>query len=116
MTGAPAPDPGERTGEPAPEEGAGEPAPDPGERAPEEGAGEPAPDPGARAARAESRPRGQAGESRDDAVPARGRLRLTGPVPGSAGEDRPESWGDRAESDADRLGFYAEQRPPHHGG
>ncbi len=105
MTGAPASEEG--AGEPAREEGADAPAPDPGERGGE---------PGERATRAESRPRGQAGESRDHEVRARGRLRLSGPVPGSAGEDRPESWGDRAESDADRLGFYAEQRPPHHGG
>jgi hypothetical protein len=37
-------------------------------------------------------------------------------MPTRAGEDRPESWGEQAESDTDRLRFYQQQRPPHHGG
>jgi hypothetical protein len=43
-------------------------------------------------------------------------LSLGDPVSGSATEDRPESWGDHTESDADRLAHYEAQRPPHHGG
>ena len=43
------------------------------------------------------------------------RLVLGDPVPERAGEDRPESWGERSESDADRLAHYQAQRPPHHG-
>ncbi len=35
---------------------------------------------------------------------------------GAAAEDRPESWGERTESDDDRLAHYRAQRPPHHGG
>lgn len=46
----------------------------------------------------------------------RRRLSLGDPVTGSATEDRPESWGDRTESDSDRLAHYEAQRPPHHGG
>lgn len=52
------------------------------------------------------------GEPRRD----RRRLALTDPLTGRAAEDRPESWGDSAESDADRLSHYTAQRPPHHGG
>lgn len=43
------------------------------------------------------------------------RLALTDPLTGRAAEDRPESWGDSAESDVDRLSHYVAQRPPHHG-
>jgi hypothetical protein len=43
------------------------------------------------------------------------RLALDDPVPGRAGEDRPEAWGEQAEGDAERLQFYRQQRPPHHG-
>jgi hypothetical protein len=44
------------------------------------------------------------------------RLVLADPVPTGAGEDRPESWGEQVETDSDRLRFYQQQRPPHHGG
>jgi hypothetical protein len=47
--------------------------------------------------------------------PPRPRLALDDPVPGRAGEDRPEAWGESAESDGDRLRFYRQERPPHHG-
>jgi hypothetical protein len=50
------------------------------------------------------------------ARPARRRLSLTDPLTGAAAEDRPESWGDSADSDSDRLRHYVAQRPPHHGG
>jgi hypothetical protein len=46
---------------------------------------------------------------------AQRRLALTDPLTGRAAEDRPESWGDSAESDVDRLSHYVAQRPPHHG-
>lgn len=46
---------------------------------------------------------------------SRPRLRLTDPVDGRAVEDRPESWGERPESDRDRLAHYLAARPPHHG-
>ena len=45
----------------------------------------------------------------------RPRLALGDPLARATGADRPESWGDRAESDADRLAHYEQQRPPHHG-
>ncbi len=44
------------------------------------------------------------------------RLRLSDPLEGTAAEDRPESWGERARTDAERLADYEAQRPPHHGG
>jgi hypothetical protein len=51
------------------------------------------------------------------AVPAAPlRLSLGDPLDGQAGEDRPESWGERGESDSDRLAHYRTQTPPHHGG
>jgi len=47
-------------------------------------------------------------------APPRRRLTLGDPLAGTAAEDRPESWGERAESDAQRLSHYRSQRPPHH--
>ncbi|HYN57609.1 MAG TPA: hypothetical protein VES03_10460 [Motilibacterales bacterium] len=44
------------------------------------------------------------------------RLSLGDPLDGRAAEDRPESWGERGESEPDRLARYREQTPPHHGG
>jgi hypothetical protein len=44
------------------------------------------------------------------------RLSLGDPLDGRASEDLPESWGDRGESEDDRLAHYRTQRPPHHGG
>lgn len=55
-------------------------------------------------------------EQEPSARVARRRLSLGAPLAGTAAEDRPESWGDRGESDADRLAHYRAQRPPHHGG
>jgi hypothetical protein len=56
-------------------------------------------------------------EPRDDPPrPRPRRLSLTDPLTGRATEDRPEAWGERAESDDDRLEHYTAQRPPHHGG
>jgi hypothetical protein len=43
------------------------------------------------------------------------RLSLGDPLDGRASEDRPEAWGDRGESDSDRLAHYRTQTPPHHG-
>ena len=43
------------------------------------------------------------------------RLSLGDPLRQRASEDRPESWGERNESDDDRLAHYLAQRPPHHG-
>ncbi len=61
-------------------------------------------------------PRAAAGRPARAPKPARRRLALTDPLTGAAAEDRPESWGDSAESDVDRLSHYVAQRPPHHGG
>jgi hypothetical protein len=65
---------------------------------------------------------GEAASSPPDEPPAppeprtpRRRLTLDDPLPGRAGEDRPEAWGEQAEGDAERLRFYRQQRPPHHG-
>jgi hypothetical protein len=44
------------------------------------------------------------------------RLSLGNPLDGRASEDRPESWGDRGESEEDVLAHYRRQKPPHHGG
>ena len=44
------------------------------------------------------------------------RLSLADPLEGGAAEDRPESWGERNESDPDRLARYRTETPPHHGG
>lgn len=44
------------------------------------------------------------------------RLALGDPLDGRAAEDRPESWGERGESESDRLAHYRAQTPPHHGG
>ena len=44
------------------------------------------------------------------------RLSLADPLDGRAAEDRPESWGERNESDPDRLARYRTETPPHHGG
>jgi hypothetical protein len=43
------------------------------------------------------------------------RLSLGDPLDGRASEDRPESWGERGESESDRLDHYRAQTPPHHG-
>jgi hypothetical protein len=43
------------------------------------------------------------------------RLSLGDPLDGRAAEDRPESWGERGESESDRLARYRTQTPPHHG-
>ena len=43
-------------------------------------------------------------------------LSLGDPLDGRAAEDRPESWGERGESEPDLLAHYREQTPPHHGG
>lgn len=43
------------------------------------------------------------------------RLSLGDPLSGRAAEDRPESWGERSDTDSDRLAHYRAQRPPHHG-
>ena len=43
------------------------------------------------------------------------RLDLGDPLVGTASEDRPESWGERGDTDEDRLSRYLAQRPPHHG-
>ena len=50
------------------------------------------------------------------ADPSKPTLSLGDPLNGRATEDRPEAWGERSESDADRLAHYEAQRPPHHGG
>ena len=58
-----------------------------------------------------------AGLVNDEAPPRRRHTRPTAhPRQSQADEDRPESWGERADSDADRLAYYEAQRPPHHGG
>lgn len=44
------------------------------------------------------------------------RLSLGDPLSGVAAEDRPESWGEHDDSDAERLARYLAARPPHHGG
>lgn len=44
------------------------------------------------------------------------RLTLGDPLDGRAAEDRPESWGERGESESERLAHYRAQTPPHHGG
>lgn len=49
-------------------------------------------------------------------APGRRTLDLGDALESRATEDRPEAWGERAESDADRLAHYDAQRPPHHGG
>lgn len=51
----------------------------------------------------------------DAALEGPPRLSLDDPVTRVAAEDSPESWGERGESDADRLAHYRAQRPPHHG-
>jgi len=59
------------------------------------------------------------GPSRAEAEPGAGmppRLSLGDPLDGRAAEDRPESWGERGESESDRLAHYQAQTPPHHGG
>jgi hypothetical protein len=43
-------------------------------------------------------------------------LSLGDPLDGRAAEDRPESWGERGESESDRLAHYRTETPPHHGG
>jgi hypothetical protein len=43
------------------------------------------------------------------------RLSLGDPLEGGAAEDRPESWGERGESESDLLAHYRTQTPPHHG-
>ena len=43
-------------------------------------------------------------------------LSLGDPLDGRASEDRPESWGERGESEDDVLAHYRTQKPPHHGG
>ncbi len=43
------------------------------------------------------------------------RLSLGDPLDDRASEDRPESWGERGESESDRLAHYRTQTPPHHG-
>jgi hypothetical protein len=42
-------------------------------------------------------------------------LVLDDPLSSTASEDRPESWGDRSGSEAQRLAEYERDRPPHHG-
>lgn len=54
-------------------------------------------------------------ESQPEDVPPR-RLSLGDPLDDRAGEDRPESWGERGESESDRLAHYRTETPPHHGG
>ncbi len=56
-------------------------------------------------------PPGSRASSRD-----RRTLSVGDPWESRAAEDRPESWGERSESDEDRLAHYEAQRPPHHGG
>lgn len=62
-----------------------------------------------------------AGDDRSAAHPRPGRQPAARPLvlgdllDTRAAEDRPESWGERAESDDDRLAHYLAQRPPHHG-
>ncbi len=53
-------------------------------------------------------------ESQPEEAPPR-RLSLGDPLDGRAGEDRPESWGERGESESDRLAHYRTETPPHHG-
>lgn len=62
-------------------------------------------------------------DERDEAVvpqypigSRRRRLVLDDPLTATAAEDRPESWGDRSSSEAQRLAEYRRNRPPHHGG
>ncbi len=50
----------------------------------------------------------------EDTTPRR--LSLGDPLDGRAAEDRPESWGERGESESDRLAHYRTETPPHHGG
>lgn len=54
-------------------------------------------------------------DARSDAEPPR-RLSLGDPWDGRATEDRPESWGERGESESDRLTHYRAETPPHHDG
>ena len=57
-----------------------------------------------------------ADDGSDAEVPVTRRLALGDPLDGQAVEDRPESWGERSESESERLAHYRAQRPPHHGG
>lgn len=91
--------------------------------APDAGSGDAAAREGSAAAGPEAPDRGGAHATpvRDEPAPAGARkpvrrLALGDPVARTATEDRPESWGERGESDAERLAHYRAQRPPHHGG
>jgi hypothetical protein len=53
-------------------------------------------------------------QSQPEQAPPR-RLSLGDPLDDRAGEDRPESWGERGDSDSDRLARYRTETPPHHG-
>lgn len=76
-----------------------------------EGAGTPAPE--ATLEADGQQPRAQPASA--DPRPAVPRLRLGDPVADRATEDRPEAWGDRGDSDDQRLARYLAARPPHHG-
>ncbi len=43
------------------------------------------------------------------------RLSLGDPLDERDGDDRPEAWGDRRESESDLSARYEAERPPHHG-
>lgn len=67
-------------------------------------------------------PPGAAPEGSDPLIPevqkdaeAPPRLSLGDPLEGRAAEDRPESWGERGESESDALARYRTETPPHHG-
>ena len=44
------------------------------------------------------------------------KLALGDPLRERAAEDTPEAWGERGESESDRLSRYETERPPHHEG
>ena len=44
------------------------------------------------------------------------KLALGDPLRTRAAEDTPEAWGERGESESDRLARYETERPPHHEG